>query len=80
MSVSLGWRLVAPGTVRALPGLSRDWETFKEVFGRPLTNRDADMLRAMTLAAGGRESFWEALLAVVNDLRDDQEIEVVAEW
>jgi hypothetical protein len=79
MSISLGWRLIEPGTIKDLPGLSNDWETFKEVFGRPLTSHDADMLRAMSLVANNRP-FWHALLEVVGDLKDDQAIEVVAEW
>ncbi len=79
MSISLGWRLIEPGNIKHLPGLSSDWETFKEVFGRPLTNRDADTLRAMALVANNRP-FWRALLEVVGDLKEDQAIEIVAEW
>jgi hypothetical protein len=77
--ISLGWRLIEPGKIKDLPGLSSDWETFKEVFGRPLTNRDADTLRAMSLVASNRP-FWHALLDVVGDLKEDQAIEIVAEW
>lgn len=81
MSISIGWRLVNPGSVKSLPGLSSDWVTFQEVFGRRnLTNRDGDLLRAMALAAGNGHTLWASLLEVISDLPDDAEIEVEASY
>lgn len=81
MSISIKYRIVRPETGTSLPGIDHDWATFQEVFGQKnLTVRDADLLRAMSLAQGGVDSLWAALHCAVSDLDDDQEIEVSVEW
>ena len=80
MSISISWRLVEPKKWKGLPGTSSEWTVFSEIFGRPLNYDDVEKLVAMHRATGLKETLWGELADLLNNLPEDSEIELKAEY
>ena len=83
MSISIKCRIVSPKEGKRLPGTSKDWQIYQNIFGNgPLTDSDWNKLHAMDLANGHAytDNLWKALAEEVNDLPSGGELEVYGEY
>jgi len=85
MGISIMCRVIAPKKDKSLPGLSSDWTTYEETFGRSGVGRDQiPVLRAMHRASVGgfteRKTLWNALADELERLPCGAELHVYAEW